>query len=458
MCSINLAINGSFEQVKAMQQATIRRGTTESMYAVGKTWVSFSYLPITDKHAPIQPYKSGEFTVWMNGFISNYKELAEKYDIKLETNCDTELLVKFLDKFDYYKLDELNGFFAVVVHYSRHVGNEWSCFTDRYGTKQIYTYKRDGITLISSEVKGILAVFPDIELDDVAVNEWKETLGVVTKNTIYKGIKRVAQLPMPTFTVRSTLSYEDAKRELSRLLHQSFDRNKYDGESGVYLSGGIDSGLIAHWMRPEYSFSVDYVDPRFSEIELIKLNSTGIHHSIIVNRELADIYAQKTMLALDDLKAGSCYTNFAIAELASKFVQVVYSGAGGDEFFGGYPHRKNKDINDVVYRCDVGELTEVIDYGTLSHFEYDMEFLRAVLVVEDRMSGWHTMETRYPLLDNDLVNFALSLPGEYLENKRILKDVCGLHEDVVNGKKKGFSNPYFTNEQWAQFALENLKK
>jgi len=68
------------------------------------------------------------------------------------------------------------------------------------------------------------------------------------------------------------------------------------------------------------------------------------------------------------------------------------------------------------------------------------------------------METRYPLLDNDLVNFALSLPGEYLENKRILKDVCGLHEDVVNGKKKGFSNPYFSNEQWVDFALENLKR
>lgn len=457
MCGINAVINGSFEQVQAMQKATQRRGITSAITSIGNDWVSFDHLPITDKNVAAGPFKSGSFTVWMNGYISNYRELAEKYDIKLETNCDTEFLAKFIDLHNEYKLDELNGFFSVLVHNRCHIGNEWSAYTDRYGIKQLYTYKQGSATFISSEVKGILAVCPDIELDETAVTEWKQTLGVVTKHTIYKGIKRVMQLPL-NIPEKRKISYDQAKRELSRLLHQSFERNKYDGESGVYLSGGVDSGLIAHWMRPEYSFSVDYVDSAFSETDLIKINSTGIHHSIIVNRELADIYTQKTMLALDDLKAGSCYTNFAIAELASKFVRVMYSGAGGDEFFGGYPHRKSKDINEVVYRVDVSNEDELLDYGCLSHFEYDLEFLRAVLVVEDRMSGWHTMETRYPLLDNDLVDFAMSLPDDYLENKRILKDVCGLHEDVVNGKKKGFSNPYFSNSEWAEFALKNLRR
>jgi len=68
------------------------------------------------------------------------------------------------------------------------------------------------------------------------------------------------------------------------------------------------------------------------------------------------------------------------------------------------------------------------------------------------------METRYPLLDNDLVDFALSLPDEYLENKRILKDISGLHPDVIAGKKKGFSNPHFTNDEWAKHCIENLRE
>jgi hypothetical protein len=73
------------------------------------------------------------------------------------------------------------------------------------------------------------------------------------------------------------------------------------------------------------------------------------------------------------------------------------------------------------------------------------------------MSGWHTMETRYPLLDNEFVDFALSLPDEYLNNKRILKDISGLHPDVIKGKKRGFSNPHFTNDEWVEFCKNNIQ-
>lgn len=74
------------------------------------------------------------------------------------------------------------------------------------------------------------------------------------------------------------------------------------------------------------------------------------------------------------------------------------------------------------------------------------------------MAGFHTMETRYPLLDNDFVDFALSLPAEYRKEKRILKDISGLHPDVVKGKKRGFSNPYMNNMEWATFALNKKRK
>jgi asparagine synthetase B (glutamine-hydrolysing) len=94
----------------------------------------------------------------------------------------------------------------------------------------------------------------------------------------------------------------------------------------------------------------------------------------------------------------------------------------------------------------------------MTHFDYDMLFLRSVLVVEDRMSSNFTMETRYLFLDNDLVNFALSLPKEFLKDKRILKDISGLHEDVISGRKRGFSNPYFTNQEWTEFLIENKKQ
>lgn len=448
MCGINAIFNDTQNKYSIIEMArsTSHRGTRTILQSVCNAKIAFNWLQITDTSLEQLPNVYGNVTVYMNGFISNFLELSEKYDIELETKCDIEFLAKFLDLFNGTKLDELNGFFA-VLYFSR---DHWHTFTDKYGIKQLYEYaNKEGVTFISSEVKGILSMC-ELSLYPVAVHNWEYSLGVMNPNTIYQGVERAPKLPFYV-PEKIHIAYEDAKIRLRELLDQSFKRNKTELKTGVYLSGGVDSGLIAKTINPDYCFSVDYTDFDFSESELIKKNSVGFHVSLIMNQETAMKYAEKTIDVLDDLKAGSCYTNLAIAELASKFVTVVYSGAGGDEFFGGYPHRLNKPISEVIKR---NSSKETVNYK-MSHFEYDLLFLDAVLVVEDRMSANFTMETRYPLLDNDVVNFALSLPDEYLQNKRILKDVSGLHEDVINGKKRGFSNPYFTNQQWIAFLLKN---
>jgi len=444
MCGIAVIINGTHEEIDLMGDAISHRGYLGSVTCIDNIKVFFTYLPITDLSAPSQPYRSGKLLVWMNGYISNYKELAKKYDIELETNCDTELLSKFMDKIG--RTQELNGFFSIVIYDTEH--KHLSYFTDRYGCKQLYKYNEGNKTYIASEIKSINAVC-DLKISDKWAKDWLYSLGVMNDNTIYKGVERVECLPfiMPE---KISISYDDAKSRLDLLLNQSIKRNKSEISDGVFLSGGIDSGILAKRLNPDYCFSMDYQDGDFSEIENIKLNSVGIHYSIICNRKLFDSYKQRSVDILDDLKAGSCYTNLALTEMASKFCTVLYSGAGGDEVFYGYEHRYNKKICDVIRRVDAFEKRF---YPCITHEEYDWKFLKSVLVVEDRMSGFHTMETRYPLLDNDFVDFALSLPDEYRKNKRILKDISGLDDKVINAKKRGFSNPYISNYEWASFAL-----
>lgn len=452
MCGINIIFKENDARISRMSDATAHRGTTSAFEYVGGATVEFRLLRITDESRPGGSFTCGDTTVYLNGYISNHLELKEKYGFKTRTNCDTEVLAAFLDRFGGSKLNELNGFFA-VAYYTDDLEGAWRFFTDRYGIKQLYTYvDSENTRFISSEIKGILAACPEIEISKQAEFDWQYSLGVVGEETLYKGVKRIAKLAF-IVPAKVEIAYPDAVKQLKALWARAVERNRYDGLSGVYLSGGIDSGIITNSFKPDYSFSMDYLDNTFSEIDLIKENSQGTHLTIICNPELVAKYSLKTMGALDDLKAGSSYTNFAIAELASKFVKVVYSGAGGDEFFGGYPHRKNKKISEVI--CRTG--TPYRKYE-MSHFEYDLKFLDAILVVEDRMGGFHTMETRYPLLDNDLVDFAMSLPDEYLEGKKILKEISNLSENVLKGGKKGFSNPYFTNTQWADFCLNNLKK
>jgi asparagine synthase (glutamine-hydrolysing) len=449
MCGINAVINGDIKDISLMVGASSSRGIKNNLSFVGRAVVSFDWLPITDENAPSQPFENNGFSVWLNGYISNYKELAEKYEFQLKTNCDTEFLAAFIGRFKGEKLEELNGFFAVLYHSAC----GWGAFTDRYGIKQLYEYNDgNGKTFISSEVKSILAANPQILIDSEALKDLKYSLGVMNKDTLFNGVTRVKTLPFPKIEKNTKINYNEARRTLLDLFIKSIQRNKTDLKTGVFLSGGIDSGIIANYLNPDYTFSVDYVESKFSEIENIKLNSTGEHYAIICNNDLFKNWIDKTVSILDDPKVGSSYTNVALTSLASKFCEVLYSGAGGDEFFGGYPHRLDKPINEVINRTNS---PQIYNYCR-THFEYDLLFLRGVLNIEDTIGGFFTFETRYPLLDNDLVNFALSLPDEFLKDKRILKDISGLDAKVLSGSKKGFSNPYINNGQWTEKIINNL--
>jgi asparagine synthase (glutamine-hydrolysing) len=463
MCGIAAVVNGSLHDVVRMGNALKHRGTHNRTTDIGNLKVWFSHLPITDPTAPPQPYTSGKWSVWLNGFISNWRELAKAAHIEMETECDTELLAKFIDRagatggFDhiYKRMRLLNGFFAIL--FRNNETGELGMITDRYGIKQLYTYTRGDTLYIASEVKALLAV-NDIEISEQGADDWLYSLGVMNDETIYQGVERVPCLPW-VHPKEISISYSQAKEQLLYLLNQSIQRNKVKGKSDcVFLSGGVDSGTLANRMNPDFCFSMDYQDEQFSEAENIKRNSRGIHFSIICNETLFDEYKHQTADVLDDLKAGSCYTNFALTELASKFATVIYSGAGGDEVFDGYSHRYNRPINEVIRRTLITDDCPMIHYPTITHKQYDWKFLKAILVVEDRMAGFHTMETRYPLLDNDFVDFALSLPAEYRMEKRILKDISGLSDEVVRGRKRGFSNPYMTNHQWATFVLRSKRK
>jgi asparagine synthase (glutamine-hydrolysing) len=161
---------------------------------------------------------------------------------------------------------------------------------------------------------------------------------------------------------------------------------------------------------------------------------------------------------LEDLRVGQCYPNYYVARLASRFVKVVLSGAGGDELFGGYPWRyyrgvgstdrddymsryyafwqrlvpdaeKEQLFNDAT-RARIDNLSafeqfrSVFDrygrdiddrdgyFAASLYFELKT-FLPGLLVVEDKLSMAHSLETRVPFLDNDLVDFAVRLPARH---------------------------------------------
>jgi len=158
--------------------------------------------------------------------------------------------------------------------------------------------------------------------------------------------------------------------------------------------------------------------------------------------------------AIEEPRVGQSYPNYYVARLASKFVKVVLSGAGGDELFGGYPWRyyigsdsKNfeeyvdsyyaywhrlvnntqlrqffapiwSEVDDVwtrdifrdVFSNHANDLETPQDYVNHSLYFEAKTFLHGLFVVEDKLSMANGLETRVPFMDNDLVDFAMTCP------------------------------------------------
>ena len=274
------------------------------------------------------------------------------------------------------------------------------------------------------------------------------------------------------FNETISISMEDAAEELYRLLTQAITRQLMsDVPIASYLSGGMDSGSITAVARQHLGRLMTFTrgfdlssasgmelgyDERSNAEMLSNLLKTE-HYEMVMHAGDMEYIMPELIWHLEDLRVGQCYPNYYIARLAGKFVKVVLSGSGGDELFAGYPWRYFRGLNqgkgdyyhnyynfwqrlvldedkqlffnkDTYRQIDshstfdvfrevfksanlVLETTEDLINASL-YFELKT-FLHGLLVVEDKVSMAHSLETRVPFLDNELVDFACRLPIHY---------------------------------------------
>jgi len=284
-------------------------------------------------------------------------------------------------------------------------------------------------------------------------------------------------------TARPAQEYQE---ELDRLFRQAVNRQLVaDVDVGAYLSGGIDSGAITAVAAGNLPYiktftcgfdlhSASGLELAFDEREkaeyLSYLYKTE-HYEMVLKAGDMERVMPRLAWHLEEPRVGQSYPNFYVAQLASKFVKVVLAGTGGDELFAGYPWRYYRavanlgfeDYVDKYYRywqrllpntllrkvfAPVQKEVEHVwtrdifrnvfcnreitfrrpeDYVNHSLYFEAKTFLHGLLVVEDKLSMAHGLETRLPFLDNDLVDFAMSVPiGLKLAN---LRDAVRINEN-----------------------------
>lgn len=270
------------------------------------------------------------------------------------------------------------------------------------------------------------------------------------------------------------ISAQEAAGESRRLFVQAVERQLMsDVPIGAYLSGGMDSGSIvavaSRAMRSRgfgrfLSFTGGFDMSSASGIEmgcderpaaevLANLYKTEHYENVLHAGDMEQVMPE-LIWHLEDLRVGQCYPNYYTSRLASKFVKVCLAGSGGDELFAGYPWRYYQAVSGGsgaflknYYRfwqrlvpderkpalftakarqAAAGQSAFEIFQNVVAglgrepsspedcvnaclYFELKT-FLNGLLIVDDKTSMAHSMETRVPFLDNDLVDFALQLP------------------------------------------------
>ncbi len=313
-----------------------------------------------------QPMTRDAVTVAFNGCIYNYRELRaqlEKDGVRFTSDSDTEILPHLYRRFGVGMFSLLNGMFAIVLWDAR--DQVLLAARDAFGEKPLFICEQGGRVGLASTLnafeQGDWALTPDIS----AVRDVLCRMRIEAPRTMYAEVNqlpagcyvrarpgdelRLARyffLPEPEPTPEQ--SRQEQCRQIGELLDTSFlARTFSDKPMGVFLSGGIDSSLIAESLArqlPEklHTFSVRFADgsPDYDESGFAAevASHIGSEHRVLEVQAEAHESLYQLAAAFDQPVANSAaLPTWLIAREAKSYVDVALSGVGGDELFGGYP-------------------------------------------------------------------------------------------------------------------------
>jgi len=459
-------IVGAFNTTMPNGRPLTHRGTVHSPIDWhGDLKVKFHRLPITGGSS--NPYVGKNYTVWLVGEVYNYRELGHV----LSEDSDVEAVCK---EFDLHGLEpsRLNGMFIILAYH--HLSGQAFLIRDRFGIKQCYI-RRVGLGYqFASEPKA----FENLQEDEFGVEQFQSFTNIFTGQTMFSGVDHlqagtIFNLDNGQITryhswdsFSEPIGFNEASEEVSRLLTESVTRQYKHGKPnvGLLLSGGMDSGYIAQLTGCDAFTAAMEVD----ETRLAVLQAKGRHYIQSLPIRERETYLIRSMQYLDDPRLGASWSNFAMYELASKFVTVVMDGSGADELFGGYKWRYTAtNYHDVLNRSGEPLSDRMIDVlksvypkdGLRERLRFDIEhFMQGLFIVSDRLAMAHTIEPRVPFCDNDLWAFVMRLPLELRYDKNLFRFNSLIHSEVRNAPKRGFTSGEYLNrangnKQWINDCL-----
>lgn len=350
------------EQLDRMCSVIRHRGPDDDGISIaGNVGLGMRRLSIIDVEGSKQPIFNEDRTVRTicNGEIYNYRELRKELGSKghrFRTSGDTESIVHAYEEYGLDFPNYLNGMFAIALHDSN--TNSLYLVRDHLGIKPLYYLLTRDFLVWGSEIKVLLAsglLRPELNPD--AVGQFLAWEYVPGADTLMKGVHKLKpgeMLSLDVNTGRSNLTQfwdipersdeyrsdgEWAEEVEHKIVQSVRTQMVSDVPLGAFLSGGVDSSIVASAMGRAQTFSIGFDDPSYNELRHSKevAEHLGMDHvTEVIQPHVVDLF-DSLMYYLDDpISDFSIFPTYLVSKLAREHVTVVLSGDGGDELFGGY--------------------------------------------------------------------------------------------------------------------------
>lgn len=378
--------------------------------------IGFVRLAINDGTiAGRQPYKAGDLIGAFNGEIYNADALAKQHHLVLNSQCDTHVIAPLFTQLGTQVLAELDGFYSGVIY---QLGTDTLyLLRDHIGKKPLFYGRADGNLFVVSELKALHNIewFDQVPL---GISQLELTTGKLTQ---------IAEHQQPTNTTPS----------LAVAMEQAVIKRLPKQQLGVFLSGGLDSSIIAA-LANQHCPDITYFalgDPSSSDVAMVNrlvkhLGLSKVRYIPLPTEQELPALIAKVLYATESYNPSIISNGLAtylLAEAAQKEgLKVVLTGEGADELFAGYHD----------------QLSEQEWQTTRTNLITDMRFTELRRL--DKCSMAHSIEARCPYLDravkciaDTLEHKEFYLPGR---NKVALRNTFGdlLPVEIANRKKTSF--------------------
>ena len=372
MCGISAIVNLRGEPVRALDRKLAHmndllrhRGPDgEGIWLHERGHAGFGHrrLAIIDLKTGDQPMADGRGNwITYNGEIYNYIELRDELGLdEFRTTSDVEVVLRAYGRWGPTALDKLRGMFAFALW--DEAEQRLFCARDRFGVKPLYYTVVDDTFICASEAKALLPFLPDIATDLDGLRDYLAFQFCLAGKTLFKGVHELPAghiLTVQNGTIRVERYWEiHYEPDFDHTEHYFVDRLREivddsvaihlraDVPVGAYLSGGLDSSIVASLAAREVgtefkAFNGHFADgPDYDESmyarELASWREFELYEVQIGAQDFADTI-RDVSYHLDFPVAGpGAFPQYIVSRLAREHMKVVLGGQGGDETFGGY--------------------------------------------------------------------------------------------------------------------------